>query len=271
VHGEILSPAEAAVLETFVVPRYLQAFGNVVLDMMLVGEGANIAHLGCRTGYLDAELLGKIPSCRVTGVDPSPAAIELARNKAGTLGRVPLEYLMQRDFPTQLPAAAFSHCLTLHPIGNSEGRAELFAEMRRLVYAEGQILVSMPLRGSFQELGDLFREYALKYDEGEFAQAVDLAFGSRPSIETLSEEMEDAGLVDVDVEVVSTELTFSGGRAFIEDPTTRLLIVPELESNLTGFELTSPLTYVCDAIDEYWAEMEFPLTVKIGCASARRR
>lgn len=270
-HEEILSPAEAAVLETFVVPRYLQAFGGVVLDMMLVGEGANIAHLGCRTGYLDADLIGKIPSCRVVGVDPSPAAIELARNKAATLGRAPLDYMVQRDYPADLPAASFSHCLTLHPIGNAEARSELFHEMRRLVYAEGQVLVSMPLRGSFQELGDLFREYALKYDEGEFAQAVDSAFGTRPSIETLSEEMEAAGLVDVDVEMVSTELTFSGGRAFIEDPTTRLLIVPELESNLTGFELTSPLTYVCDAIDEYWAEMDFPLTVKIGCASARRR
>jgi ubiquinone/menaquinone biosynthesis C-methylase UbiE len=271
VHGEILSPAEAAVLETFVVPRYLAAFGAVVLDMMLVGEGANVAHLGCRTGYPDALLLERIPSCHLVGVDASPAAVELARNKAATLPRAPLSYRYSQGYPTELPSAAFSHAFALHPIGNSEQRSALFREMMRLVYGEGQVLVSLPLRGSFQELGDLFREYALKYDEGEFAQAVESAFASRPSIETLSEELEAVGFVDVDVEVVSTELSFSGGRAFIEDPTTRLLIVPELETNIGGFDLTSPLTYVCDAIDEYWAEMDFPLTVKIGCASARRR
>lgn len=271
VHGEILSAAEAAVLEMFVVPRYLSAFGAVVIDMMLVGEGANIAHLGCRTGFPDSLLLEKSPSCRLVGVDPSEKAIELARSKAATLPNAPLEYLVSRSYPSDLATGTFSHALCLHPIGNSEHRARLFEEMMRLVYAEGQVLLSMPLRGSFQELGDLFREYALKYDEGEFGQAVDQAFAARPSIETLSEEMEAVGLVDVDVEVVSTELTFSSGRAFIEDPTTRLLIVPELETNLGHFELTSPLTYVCDAIDEYWAEMDFPLTVKIGCASARRR
>ena len=157
----------------------------------------------------------------------------------------------------------------LHPIGNVYERAELFREMLRLTYAEGQVIVSMPLRGSFQELGDLFKEYALKYDEGEFGQAVEVAMGMRPSIETLSEELESVGLTDVDVEVVTTELKFPGGRAFIEDPTTRLLIVPELESALGKFDLGSPLTYVCDAIDEYWAESDFSLTVKVGCASAR--
>jgi SAM-dependent methyltransferase len=271
VRGEILTAAEVAVLETFVVPRYLAAFGAVALDMMLVGPAASVVHLGCRTGYPDRLLLEKIPQCRVVGVDRSPAAVELARNKAATLPYGGLEYLLLRDYPTELPSASFSHALTLHPPGGAEERAEVFAEMMRLVYNDGQVLVSMPLRGSFQELGDLFREYALKYDEGEFGAAVELAMSSRPNIETISEELEAAGLMDVDVEVVSTELAFAGGRAFIEDPTTRLLIVPELEAALGHFDLTSPLAYVCDAIDSYWAETDFALSVKIGCASARRR
>lgn len=267
----MLTAAEAAVIETFVVPRYLAAFGAVALDMMLVGEGAGVAHLGCRTGHPDHLLLEQVPSCRVVGVDQSPAAIELARNKAATLSHAALEYQVAHGYPTRLPADAFSHALTLHPIGGAADRQSLFSEMKRLLYAEGQALVAMPLRGSFQELADLFREYALKYDEGEFAQTVELAAASRPSIETLAEELESVGFADVDVEVVPTELTFTGGRAFIEDPTTRLLIVPDLEASLGNYDLTSPLTYVCDAVDEYWSERDFALTVKIGCASARKR
>lgn len=268
--SEILTPAEVAVLETFVVPRYLSAFGAVALDMMLVGEGANVVHLGCRTGYPDRTLLEKIPSCHVVGVDTSADAIELARNKAATLPREGLEYVLTDGYPTQLSAGTFSHAISLHPIGGVVERTQLFSEMMRLVYSEGQTLVSMPLRGSFQELGDLFKEFALKYDQGEFGQAVDIAMATRPSIETLSEELESVGLEDVDVEVVSTELTFAGGRAFIEDPTTRLLIIPELQTTLGNFDLSLPLSYVCDAVDHYFAEGDFPLTVKIGCASARR-
>lgn len=265
-----MTPAEVAIVETFVVPRYLAAFGAVALDMMLVGQGAKIAHLGCRTGYPDAQLLQKIPNCQVVGVDSSPAAIELAKNKAAAHARGGLSYEVAEGYPSKLRSASFSHALSLHPVANTIERAELFTELKRLVYAQGQVLVSMPLRGSFQELGDLFKEYALKYDEGEFGQAVEIAMGLRPSIETLSEELETAGLIDVDVEVVSTELAFAGGRAFIEDPTTRLLIIPELETTLSSFDLSSPLAYVCDAIDEYWSEGDFALSVKIGCASARR-
>jgi SAM-dependent methyltransferase len=260
-----------AVLETFVVPRYLTAFGTVALDMLLAGTAANVVHLGCRTGYPDRQLLERIPQCRVVGVERSAAAVALARNKAATLPGHALEYLQIDGYPTPLEAGTFSHALALHPAGGAVERAELFAEMRRLVYKDGQALISMPLRGSFQELGDLFREFALKYDEAQFGAAVEVAMAQRPTIETISEELEAAGLVDVDVEVVSTELTFSGGRSFLEDPTTRLLIVPELEQALATYSLNAPLDYVSEAIDLYWAESDFSLSVKIGCASARKR
>lgn len=271
VSADVLTAAEVAVFETFVVPRYLAAFGAVALDMMLVGEGASVVHLGCRTGYPDEQLLAKSPNCRVVGVDSSPMAIELARNKAAATASTGINYLLAAGYPCTLPEASFSHALTLHPQGGKAERLAMFREMARLVYAGGQVLVAMPLRGSYQELGDLFREYCLKYDEVEFAEAVERAMNGRPSIEEFSEELEAAGLADIDVEVVSTELTFAGGRAFIEEPTTRLLIIPELDQALGAFDLSSPLTYVCDAVDAYWAHQTFALTVKIGCASARRR
>ncbi len=258
-------------LETFVVPRYLSAFGAVAMDMMLVGEAASVVHLGCRTGYPDEQLLAKTPNCRVVGVDSSPMAIELARNKAAAMPGRKITYALSAGYPTSLAAASFSHALALHPAGARAERAALFREMARLVYTGGQVLVAMPLRGSYQELGDLFREYCLKYDETEFGEAVEQAMNGRPTIEEFSEELEVAGLTDIDIEVVSTELSFSGGRAFIEDPTTRLLIIPELDQALAAFDLSSPLTYVCDAVDAYWAQQTFALSVKIGCASARRR
>jgi SAM-dependent methyltransferase len=268
--GRKLSPGEVAILETFVVPRYLEKFGEAVLGMMLLGSTARIAHLGCRTGYPDRELLDMIDTCSLVGVDVSIAAIELARNKAATLTDVDLEYQVATGYPTELEGGSFSHAMSLHPIGTQRDRVELFEEMSRLVYRGGQALVSLPLRGSFQEIGNLFREYSLKYDRGDLGRATEAAMAGRPTIESLSEELEDAGFEDIDVDVRQVSLSFPGGRAFTEDPVTRLLVVPELSAHMGIAELGEPLQYLNDAIGKYWSRRDFEVGVVIGTASARK-
>ena len=263
-----LTPAEVAILESFVVPTYLKSFAEAALSVMLVGQEARIAHVGCRTGYPDRELLALGEGCSVVGVDPSESAIQLARNKAAALRRARLQYHVAPTGATELPSEAFSHALSLHPPAGS--RDELLHEMNRLLYSEGQALVTLPLRGSFQELADLFREYALKSDQGELGQAVEIAAANRPTIESLAEEMEAHGFVDVDVDVRQVTLSFPGGRAFTEDPATRLMILPEQESYMGPTDFTEPLAYVNDAIGKYWSGRDFELSLVIGTATARK-
>ena len=93
---------------------------------------------------------------------------------------------------------------------------------------------------------------------------------SRPTIESLSDEMELVGLEDVDVEIRHTQLTFDSGRALIEDPVCRLLIMPDIGAGLDDMPLERPLEYLRDAVDKYWSASRFELTVNVGCASARR-
>lgn len=267
---ERLTLADAAVLETFVVPRYLAFYGQLVLEMLLESERPRIAHLGCRTGYPDRKLCERMDGASLIGLDPSLAALELARNKAATLGDVSIEYHIAASLPCKLESEQCSHVLSLHPNSTRESRVDLFREMARLLYSGGQALVALPLRGSFQEIADLFREYALKFDDGEFAKAVDTAFAARPSLEALSDELEQAGLEDVDVEVRAAELVFDSGRAFIEDAASRLLILPEVRTWLGTADLTTPLAYLRDAADRYWSETKLGLSLSIGCASARK-
>jgi hypothetical protein len=92
----------------------------------------------------------------------------------------------------------------------------------------------------------------------------------RPNIESLAEALEDVGFDDVDIDVRTTSLPFDSGRAFIEDPVSRLFILPELRSWLGTMDLDKPLAYVRDAIDKYWSEGKFEMTLNIGCASGRR-
>jgi len=266
---EHLSAADAAIFETFVVPRYLARFGELAMGLLLSGPEARILHFGCRTGYPDLELWQRVDSAEIVGMDASTAAIELARRKTAARGDPAIDYRVGAALPSDLEPGSFTHALTLHPILGNDERAELLSALRWLLCPGGQALFAAPLRGSFQEVVDLFREYALKHDEAEFANEIERALAARPSLETLSDEFEAAGFVDVDVEVRTLSLPFPNGRAFFEDPITRLLILPELQSWITSTDLTRPMIYVRDAMDKYWSEADVEISVNIGCASAR--
>jgi len=264
-----LTPADAAIFETFVVPRYLALYGDLLLEMLLAGDAARVLHLGCRTGYPDLKLYERVDQVEIVGLDSSLPALELARNKAASRRDAAIEYRILEEELTDLDAAQFTHAIALHPIMTAEDRLDLLEGMRHLLCPGGQALIAMPLRGSFQEVADLLREYALKSDDGDFSKAVEYALATRPSIESLSEELEGCGFEDVDVEIRQTFIPFDSGRAFVEDPVTRLQIVPELKTWLGEYDLKEPLDYVRDAIDKYWSEGKLELAINVGCASAR--
>ena len=265
-----LSPADAAILETFVVPRYLSLFGELALQLLLVGESARIIHLGCRTGYPDLKIYEHSDGADIVGVDVSLPALELARNKAQVMGGAHIEYRPASEGSLELEEGLYTHALTLHPTVSGDERLGLLSDMERLLCSGGQAIIALPLRGSFQEIADLFREYALKHDDSEFSKAVEAGLLGRPSIESLSEELEQVGLSDVDVEIRQTSLTFDSGRAFVEDPVSRLLILPEVKAWLGVEDVAKPLAYVRDAIDKYWSEGKLELSLNVGCASARK-
>lgn len=266
-----LGPAEAAIFETFVVPRYLSLFGELALEMVAEGDDAQVVHMHCRTGYPDRGLAIRLPSAYVVGIDDSSAALELARAKAATMPGLVSDYRLVEDLPTPLPEAAFSHALTLHPPASSEDRGPLLAESARLLAPHGQVLLAMPMRGSFQEIFDLLREYALKYDDTAVAAAVEQAVLVWPNEEMLRSELESSGFDYVDVSLRPSTLRFQGGRDFFEDPVARLAILPEVRStlNVEG-AADKALAYVREAIDKYWGGRTFELTVNVGCATGRR-
>jgi SAM-dependent methyltransferase len=265
-----LAPADAAIFETFVVPRYLSLFGELALETIGETDAAEVVHFGCRTGYPDRGLALRLSGARIFGLDESPAAVELARAKAATMPDMVAEYRVFDGYPTSLGEGTFSHAVAIHPLAAPADRAQLIAEMARVLAPGGQLLIALPLRGSFGEVADLLRECALKNDDAALSAAVERAMGQRPTVEGFSTEIEEAGFHEVDVTLRPAAVGFANGRAFVEDPITRLLLMPEFRRNLATDELAKPFGYVRDAIDKYWSEGEFELSVHVGCATARR-
>ncbi len=270
-HMRQLSAAEAAIYESLVVTRYMVPFGEAAAGMLLGHGDAHVAHLDCRTGY-PAELIARqLPGCKLRGVDVSPAAVELARTKA-RLTAVRAEYQAADGLPVPLGAGAFTHALALHPLGENGHYEPIFAEMHRLLAPGGQAVVAMPLRGSFPEIYDMLREYALRHDQPIFGEAVDQAAQRRPNPETLAEQVERAGFDEVEVTVDLTGITFDNGRDFLEDPIARLVVGPDIVVSLSSHQVfDAALAYATEAIAKYWSEIAFELTVNIGSVSARKR
>lgn len=270
-----LAPGDAAIFETFVNPRYLRHFGELVLEMLSPPANpgdAIVAHLGCRTGFPERLVVERLGPTRLVGTDPSLAALELARAKAAAIPELSADYRLFEGFPSPLPDQSFTHALVLHPPGRAASRLHFVREAARVLLPGGEMVLALPLRGSFGEIADLLREYATKHDKKDIATAVDAAVALRPSPEGLTEELEALGFVDVDVDFRAVAIPFQSGRDFLEDPTTRLLLLPEWQHNL-GLDdaaVHAAFAYVRDAIDRYWAEGGFEVSVHVGCARGFR-
>jgi len=263
-----LTAADAAIFETFVVPRYLAPFGELVVAALVPAESAQVAHVHCRTGHPDAEIARRLGGARVFGCDRSPFAVELARAKASLVPELAGDYLLAHGERAPLPAADFTHAVSVAPPLDAAGRAALFAEIHRLLAPGGQLVVALPLRDSFSEVADLVREHAVKQDDTALDERVARAMDERPTAEGLGAEVERAGFAGVRVDVTDRPLSFAGARAFFDDPAARLVIIPEIAADAAPAPL--PIDYLRDAIDTYWGGGPFDLTLRIGCVSATR-
>ncbi len=265
-----LGSEDAALFDTYVVPQYLSLFAERLVDMIVPGRDARVCHLQCRTGYPDQLLLGPLPGAHVYGCDNSEHAIALAKAKAKTLPGFVSDYRVIEGQITPFPAGAFSHGFTIHPLAAPAERKHLLEELARIVAPRGQALVAMPLRGSFVEIADLLRECALKNELTELTSAVEAAMQLRPTDELFRRELEVVGFDHVDVDLRTRTLKFASGRQLFEDAATRLMLLPELRANLHMND-DRPFTYVREAIDKYWSDGEFELTVNVGVVSGRRK
>lgn len=266
-----LDAKQASSWDRDIVPRYLSLFGEAALDMFVVAQAGDIAHLGCRTGYPDTAFADRLAQGTLTGLDPSPAALELARAKASPRAGRKLDYRTSEKLPTSLPSASFTHALTLHPEPHAAKRRALLGEMARILLPNGQALVALPMRGSFQEILDLIREHAVRVVAPDLERAIDEAILARPTVESLEGELESAGFQHIDIDLWPTLLDFQSGDELFDSALMKLVVIPELRSLLKRDELDDALAHARRAIGRYWPEGGFELTVNVGCASGRVR
>lgn len=280
-YGPPLADRDVADYDAAAVPQYVRFFDALCASLLVTRAstvagprsgtpgGARVAVFGCRTGAAQEAVASRLESGdALVGVDASEPAIWSARLRDAPQG-LSIAYEHAATTHTPLGEASFTHAVAVHPLAAPSQRAALFAEMRRVLQPGGQVVVALPVRGSFPELLDLVREFSLKHDKPAVAEAADRCAGARVSIETLHEDLEAAGFVDVDVDVQLLAVPFATGKAFAQSPVSRLVVGPDLGELLAVDPALRDraVAYAADAIGKYWSESAFELAVNLGGAS----
>ena len=269
--GPPLGDKDILRLESEVVPRYLSFFSNLAMNMLQACAPASVVVMGSRGGIETDSVADRLPNASLKGLESSDAGVRAAAQRVSSLS-VASSFEVARGLPTQLPANQFTHAISIHPICTRAARRDLLTDMCRVLVPGGQAIISLPLRGSFPEIGDMIREYALSTDNPKLGEAVDIATANRPTPETVSDELEAAGLRDIDSDVQLLSMPYESGREFIGHAVFDLIVAPEMRASLDVAPalVNDALAYAEKAVQKYWSEGQFELTVNIGCASGRK-
>lgn len=258
--------------EAVVVPRYAQPFAEMLLRAVEIPARAYILDLACRTGYPAVNLLHALDEGRIVAVDPDPAFLEIARQRAGEdVGR---RFFLKQESVEALP---FGDGVFTNVVGNladriTTDRGALLSEAARVLRAHGQLVLTMPLRGSFAEVLDMFREVALKHDLGAVTERIEQYALSMPTPEVWATEVESRGFEGATVETMAFALDYASGAELLMDPATHVAALPEWQWCASAVDDPVSLLYrVQDTVDTYFRGRTFEATVVAGCVTARRR
>jgi hypothetical protein len=140
----------------------------------------------------------------------------------------------------------------------------------------GELLLTVPLRGTWGELLDIYREILrdLLRDgrRSEALAALDAYVAAFPEGDTCARWLEDAGLCNVEIAVDRWEVLFQSAREFFFAP---LILLGPLsrwkQIAGRGDEMQDIFFFVKQAIDTYFEGRVFSVTIAGGCVKGWRK
>jgi SAM-dependent methyltransferase len=269
----------AKVYDEEILPAYGARFGALLLahlKLLSIGPRARVLEIGCATGEVTRTLARHFDAdCRITAIDESSAFIAEARAKLEAADDTRAPVTFQPGSPLGLPLDDGAADLVIANLG-AAGAGDLAAaaaEIARVLGPGGQAVVAAPLRGTWAEFIDLFREVLRENDKHESLVELDRYVEAMPEGEALARALESVGLTDVRLDVERWEMLFKSAREFFYAPLVELGPLPrwkQLTGSGRGDEMQDIFFFTKEAIDTYFKGRVFAVGVVAAAASGRK-
>ena len=264
----------ARIYDAEILPVWTEKFAQVLLRNLDLPSKGQILDVACGTGYVALELSRlKGDDTRLSAIEGSPALLDVARKKLEESGAKGV-FLRTQDAEPKLKFADGVYDLVLCNLSIAEmaDPEAAIADFARVACPGGEVRVTLPLSGSFNEFFDIYREVLVKHDKNETLRRlrthIDDAY---PTAERCEEWLRNAGLEDVSVDIEEFTLLFRSSREFFFAPLIEFGPLAGWKAIAgTGQEMQDIFWYIKEGIDAYFDGRAFEITIRAGCLRGKK-
>ncbi|MBW2732470.1 MAG: class I SAM-dependent methyltransferase [Deltaproteobacteria bacterium] len=263
----------ARVYDDEILPIWSERFGRMLLKGLKVPNKAMVLDVATGTGYPALEIIKLMDTqSRLVAIEGIGVLLDVARKKAGDLAAKRIFFRTENP-EAKLGFADGVYDLTVSNLGLLEvdNPQKTLQDFARVTKPGGQVVVTLPLAGTFSELHDIFREVLVKGDKHETLVRLEEHISQTPGPDEAACWLENAGLQDVEVEVDEFKLLFRSSREFFFAPVIEYgPLVGWKRAAGKGEGMQELFWQIKEAIDIYFGDKAFEITVKAGCLRGRR-
>jgi SAM-dependent methyltransferase len=262
----------AKVYDTEVLPLYGRRFGQLALRGLDARPAAHVLEIGCATGDLTLELGRRFDDAsQITALElPGPLAAQAQAKVAALPAAARKISIVQTSTPLHptlvLPDSVFDICVSNLGIADADDPRRTVVELANMLKPGGELVLTLPLRGTWAEFLDIYRQVLRENGKVDSLAALDAYLTALPEGDTCARWLEEAGLTDVEVVVDRWELLFKSAREFFFAPVIYLGPLSRWKHIAgRGDEMQDIFFFAKEAIDAYFTGGIFSVTI-VGAA-----
>jgi ubiquinone/menaquinone biosynthesis C-methylase UbiE len=258
-----------------IAPAYAARFATLLLRQVRPVGGARVVELGCATGGLTRELARRFDErSTISAFDAAEAFVTEAQHKLESAEDLRAPITFRVSDPLDLPAddASVNVALSNLAVAALPDPGAALKELARVLAPGGRAAITAPLRGTWAEFLDLFRDVLSESGKRDRLAGFDRYVAALPDAARVAGWLEQAGLTDVGVEIERWEILFKSSREFLFAPLVEMGPLPHWKRLAgTGDDMQDAFFFTKEAIDTYFKDRPFAVTVVGAVAWGSKR
>jgi ubiquinone/menaquinone biosynthesis C-methylase UbiE len=209
-------------------PFWSAPFGLQLLENIRVSPQSRLLDVGCGAGFPLIELAARIgPAGQCFGIDPWPAAVSRAREKAAAWGLT--QVTVEQAAAESLPFAdqLFDVIISNNGMNNVQDEVKAWTEVGRVAKAGALLVITANLPETFHEFYALLINSLEKHGyRAQISRVFDHIHEKRKSLDHLRQLLDHAGFQLDRIQTSSFDYHFSNGSAMLNHHLIRLAFMP---------------------------------------------